>query len=657
MKRPSIDVVVPIHNAYEELDACLASVRKHGGSHRLILIDDASTDERVRALFRRLSAERLANRVLMRNERRMGFVETVNRGMALGSNDVLLLDSDTLLTRGCVDKMRRCAASDASIGTITAFSNEAGICSFPEFGRNNPVPDDPDLIGRAIELAAVPLYPELPTAAPFCMFIRRRLIRAIGVFDPAFRGGHGEAIDFSMRARNAGFRNVLCDDAYVVHVGSRAFAGDPRPVVEHGLAEIQAKHHDYLPLVRKFIANDPLRPIRGMIRSQLALLGNEGKPGVLHVVHACGGGTEKYIKELISASRDDYRHYFLRILPDRWLLTEADDAEPAYYAWSRDGDGSNSDWLRPICSWLRIEAVHVHSLAGSGDDLLKILDEAALPYCYSVHDMYLPCPTVYLINSEGEYCNATTDSTLCRQCLAKCSGLADIDIDRWRARYRALFRQGEQGLRAFEMGGGHAGKILPGHQGDRRAAPDRTLARRAGARSAQCVPFAGRRMPPDRGARCDRAREGCEATGCVCRQDPGTTASASDCRRRLYGLRGQASIERLRADHPWPVPARRHRGAVRLLQDRTGCLPDGLAGDVQLYPQRSWMAGRPALVPPRGALLERVLATDAGWIMDGWPDADSILDQLCALTAPENGAELERKSQSCEGRLPEGAAR
>ena len=65
MKRPSIDFVVPIDNDYEELEACLASVRKHGGSHRLILIDDASTDERVRALFRRLSAERLANCVLI----------------------------------------------------------------------------------------------------------------------------------------------------------------------------------------------------------------------------------------------------------------------------------------------------------------------------------------------------------------------------------------------------------------------------------------------------------------------------------------------------------------------------------------------------------------------------------------------------------------
>ena len=57
------------------------------------------------------------------------------------------------------------------------------------------------------------------------------------------------------------------------------------------------------------------------------------------------------------------------------------------------------------------------------------------------------------------------------------------------------------------------------------------------------------------------------------------------------------------------------------------------------------MAGRPALVPPRGALQERVSATGAGWIMDGWPSADSILDQLMALTAPENRGELERKSQ------------
>jgi hypothetical protein len=59
----------------------------------------------------------------------------------------------------------------------------------------------------------------------------------------------------------------------------------------------------------------------------------------------------------------------------------------------------------------------------------------------------------------------------------------------------------------------------------------------------------------------------------------------------------------------------------------------------------TWKAGRPALVPPVGALRERVAATGAGWIMDGWPDPDRVLDQLMTLTAPGNSGELARTAQ------------
>ena len=47
------------------------------------------------------------------------FVGAINRGMALGQNDVVLLNSDTVVTPGWLEKLRRCADSDARIGTIS----------------------------------------------------------------------------------------------------------------------------------------------------------------------------------------------------------------------------------------------------------------------------------------------------------------------------------------------------------------------------------------------------------------------------------------------------------------------------------------------------------------------------------------------------------
>ena len=56
----------------------------------------------------------------------------------------------------------------------------------------------------------------------------------------------------------------------------------------------------------------------------------------------------------------------------------------------------------------------------------------------------------------------------------------------------------------------------------------------------------------------------------------------------------------------------------------------------------AWAAGRPALVPPFGALAERVQATDAGWVMtdEEWRSEMRMLDRILALVAPAAAAQL-----------------
>ena len=661
LKRSAVDVIVPVRDAYEEFAACLESVQRHGGYHRLILIDDGSSDERIGALFRRLAALGSSHLVLLRNEHKRGFAATVNRGMTCSRNDAVLLNPDTLVTRAWLDKLRRCAASDSRIGTITPFSNNAELCSFPLFHQHNPAPEDPERVNRAMELAAVPLYPDLPTAGGCCMFIRRRLIREIGVFDEGFGKSYETESDFSMRASAAGYRNVLCDDTFVVQLGSRSAVEQRSSLSEKSLAKVRARHPTYIDLVRDFISRDPVRPVRGMIQSQLAVLSSPAKPGVLHVLHDRGGGTEKYVHELIAASGTRYRHFFLRILPDRWRLTdthgstptnydhrwrltEAGNAALTNYDYPRKPEAARCDWLAPLCSWLRIRLVHVHSLIGSGDDLLRILQEAAIPYCYSVHDMYLACPTVYLIGDRGEYCNATTDQAVCRRCLANLSGLLDVDIARWRDRYR-VFLDGASRIFAPSKWAGHTlEKYYPGIKvtvappwpeiRDRESAHEVTQGFPLPADECRHVGVLGA-IGPEKGAR----------------HLEGLVARVRDRRIPLRFVvvgytdrdnRGQADDGVLTVHGPYRTDE------VEVLFDYYGI---GIVVFPTVWPEtfgytlsEAWMAGRPVLVPPGGALGERVLATGAGWTMDGWPDADSILDQLLELTAPGNRAELDRKA-------------
>src|SRR5690606_6719271 len=119
-----------------------------------------------------------------------------------------------------------CAGGDTTIATVTPFSNNAEICSLPGFCQANPVPDDPEQVARAAASAGDPVYPAIPTGVGFCMYIRRAAWTAVGAFDgDTFGRGYGEENDWCFRASALGWRHVLCDDAYVVHVGGMSFAG------------------------------------------------------------------------------------------------------------------------------------------------------------------------------------------------------------------------------------------------------------------------------------------------------------------------------------------------------------------------------------------------------------------------------------------------
>jgi GT2 family glycosyltransferase/glycosyltransferase involved in cell wall biosynthesis len=630
LRRRTIDVVVPVCGGHEEFGACVEAVRHHGGKLRLVVVDDCSGDALIGELVGRLSMAKAPRVVLLRNERKLGFAATANRGIAAGRNDVVLLGADALVTKGWLDKIGRCAISDPSIATVTPLTDDDGVCSVAISDEGKTAPDGPERVNLAAEAAAVPLYPDTWAATPLCLFIRRQALRAIGAFDEALGNGDDAVRDFSVRAREAGYRNVLCDDTFVGRGGA-------------GSADGQT-------------ARDPIEAIRGMVRSQVALLPHPGKPGVLHVLHDRGGGTEKYVRDLIRHTRDSHCHFFFRILPDRWRLTDVSSPAPTNYECRRAGDGTMGGWLGSLCAWLRIERIHVHSLVGSGDDLLRILDATGLPYCYTVHDMYLPCPTVYLIDSQGEYCEATTDVATCRRCLSRFRAWEDVDIEGWRRRYRDFLARADRVFAPSVWARDTLVKYFPGAKVD--VAPPRAAMRNDSAPIDLAHAFS---LPDD----------GCRHVGVLGAIGPEKGARHLEmlvARIRERGLPLRVVLigytdrdNRSQSDDGVFTVHGRYRG------EEIAALLDHYRIVAVVFPavwpetfsytlSESWLAGRPALVPPGGALQERVLSTGAGWIMPGWPDADAILDQLLELTAPDNRVELTHRAQLAQAASRDGAA-
>jgi GT2 family glycosyltransferase len=268
MDRPRLPaVVIPVHNAADDLARCLDSVRDTVPPEAaVIVIDDASTDPAVFDVLRSCRQRTGANWTFEANGRNLGFVATVNRGIGMTSGDVVLLNSDTEVTTGWLQGLHRCLESDSAIATATPWTNNGEIASLPRLCEANPVPPDRERVASCIAAAGPPVYPELPTAVGFCMAIARRAIDRIGRFDETrFGRGYGEENDFSMRAVEAGLRNVLCDDVYVVHKGGRSFGPLGLKPGEDSMRRLLEKHPGYLAAVEAFIAADPLADRRRAI--------------------------------------------------------------------------------------------------------------------------------------------------------------------------------------------------------------------------------------------------------------------------------------------------------------------------------------------------------------------------------------------------------
>lgn len=253
-------IIVPVFNALDKLEACLGSIaRTVSDNAEILLIDDASTDKGVQPLLQDWVSEAKSQRRLITHAENMGFVATANHGMRVATKDVILLNSDTEVTVGWLQHLMACLQSDPSIATATPWSNNGEIVSIPGFCVANPPPADADAVATVVAGCGHATYPELPTAVGFCMAISSPAIKRIGVFDEAsFGRGYGEENDFCQRAGQAGLRNVLCDNAYVVHHGGASFGPLGLKPDAGSMRRLLKKHPEYQRKVSQFIKNDPL---------------------------------------------------------------------------------------------------------------------------------------------------------------------------------------------------------------------------------------------------------------------------------------------------------------------------------------------------------------------------------------------------------------
>lgn len=447
---PLVDVIVPVYKGHDETLRCLYSVLSapQKTPFRLVVIDDHSPDPELRAEIERLSACGFIE--LHRTPANRGFVAACNLGLGLHPDrDIVLLNSDTEVHNDWLDRLRYAALRTAKTATVTPFSNNAEICSYPRICTNDRMGleiSDAELDALAAEVnEGVEI--EIPTGVGFCMYVQRACLEEIGGFDvEKFGLGYGEENDLCRRAAAVGWRNILAADVFVRHYGGTSFGDAKQARVDAAVRMVESLHPGYLAEVARFIRADPVRPCRRAL--DLARLARRASNGcILFVTHRRGGGTERHVLDLAAA---------LESSGTAVLFCRPDPANPARFQITDPvaGDTPNLpdyDGRHDLAEFaevlLRIGVthIHIHHLADydehMGDFLRVAASRIGISYDFTVHDYMAICPRINLIDGSGLYCGEPP-LEVCEACIeANQSPFGTPAVWEWRDRFSRLLRE------------------------------------------------------------------------------------------------------------------------------------------------------------------------------------------------------------------------
>jgi GT2 family glycosyltransferase/glycosyltransferase involved in cell wall biosynthesis len=437
--RDAVTIIVPVYGGLAYTRRCLESIVRHGANTRvpfeLLVIDDASPDQPVRELVEQFAATPASFPVtVLRNETNLGFVGTVNRGLRLATGDVVILNSDTAVTDGWLDRLAAAAALP-DVATVTPLSSHGSICTLPPsviaaFGLESANPRIDECAAFVAE-QSLALRPEVISGVGFCMYVTRKALDLCGLLDEAaFGRGYGEEVDFCLRAARMGMRHLAEDSTFVYHRGGVSFGEYQSEGWARSSAIIDARYPFFRPANTYERAHDPLSVSFAALELGLHER-DRGRSHVLHLLHSppgATGGTEKYVAALVRSLEEEFDFSVLYPVASGFVL---------HTRWIVGGERIEHEFLLPgaanqvtdmydevarsalvaALDLFEFDAVHVHNLIGFSLAPLDALRDFAGPVSCSVHDLFLACPNFSLLYKKSDPCGIPSDLSVCGRCL------------------------------------------------------------------------------------------------------------------------------------------------------------------------------------------------------------------------------------------------
>lgn len=210
MRTVEVDIVVIAKDQLPYTRQCVESILKNTVTpFRILFIDNASSDETQTYLAEAArNCPQHGSLQVLRNKENIGWTRALNQGIRQSSAPyIIFANNDLEVFPGAIEEMISIAKSDPTIGIVNPNSNEFDL------KKNDWLRTIP-LRGKKMESFH---------AAGFLMLFKREVLQRVGNFDEIFSPGYFEEMDYSERARQAGFFCAVALGAYVFHHGSKSF--------------------------------------------------------------------------------------------------------------------------------------------------------------------------------------------------------------------------------------------------------------------------------------------------------------------------------------------------------------------------------------------------------------------------------------------------
>jgi len=264
----AVTVIVPVYGDWESLEENVKALKKYiqpSSGHKVLLVNDCGPEADIieRNILGLIKNNN--NFFYHRNEKNLGFVKNCNNAvfaLADKTDDILLLNSDAVVTKGFLEHMQEVLYAQSDIGAVCPRSNAATIFSVPMVPKSGKVftMRESYALYKKI-LPKLPPYYISPLAHGFCMLIRREVIDQYGLFDEIYGKGYGEENDFCMRIRyEGGWKCAVANTAFVFHYKARSFTPEGRQkLVAINEKILHSRYPEYKKLVKEYVdsINEP----------------------------------------------------------------------------------------------------------------------------------------------------------------------------------------------------------------------------------------------------------------------------------------------------------------------------------------------------------------------------------------------------------------